>query len=45
MIATSNEPSPNLAARLGFAPLRQMELTDGDVVQLPERLLTTAVSV
>jgi RimJ/RimL family protein N-acetyltransferase len=38
MIAVGNEPSLKLAARLGFAPLRQTELPDGDVVQLLERL-------
>jgi RimJ/RimL family protein N-acetyltransferase len=38
MIAVRNEPSLKLAARLGFSPLRQAELPDGDVVQLLERL-------
>ena len=38
MIATQNEPSLKLAARLGFTPLRQAELPDGDSVELLERL-------
>jgi RimJ/RimL family protein N-acetyltransferase len=38
MIAVGNEPSLRLAARLGFAAMRQAELPDGDVVQLLERL-------
>nr|WP_243415076.1 GNAT family protein [Altererythrobacter segetis] len=38
MISVGNEPSLKLAAKLGFTPLRQTELPDGDVVQLLERL-------
>jgi RimJ/RimL family protein N-acetyltransferase len=38
MIAVENEPSLKLAARLGFTPLRQAELPDGDSVELLERL-------
>ena len=37
MIALGNEPSLKLAARLGFAPLRDTELPDGEVVRLLER--------
>jgi len=38
MISLGNEPSLKLAAKLGFTPLRQSALPDGDVVQLLERL-------
>jgi RimJ/RimL family protein N-acetyltransferase len=38
MIAVGNEPSLKLAARLGFAPLRDTELPDGEVVRLLERV-------
>jgi RimJ/RimL family protein N-acetyltransferase len=38
MIAPDNEPSLKLAARLGFAPLRDAELPDGAAVRLFERL-------
>jgi RimJ/RimL family protein N-acetyltransferase len=44
MIAVGNEPSLKLAARLGFAPLRQAELPDGDIVELLERLPANACS-
>lgn len=37
MIAPENAPSIRLAGKLGFAPLRQATLPDGDEVQLFER--------
>jgi RimJ/RimL family protein N-acetyltransferase len=37
MITAGNEPSIALAARLGFAPLREAVLPDGDAVRLFER--------
>jgi RimJ/RimL family protein N-acetyltransferase len=37
MIAIQNAPSLKLAARLGFAPMRDTELPDGDTVRLLER--------
>jgi len=38
MTALANEPSIRLAARLGFTPLRDAELDDGEIVNLFERL-------
>ena len=38
MTALENEPSIRLAARLGFTPLREADLADGEVVKLFERL-------
>jgi RimJ/RimL family protein N-acetyltransferase len=38
MIAAGNEPSMGLAARLGFTPMRDTVLPDGDAVRLFERL-------
>lgn len=38
MIGLGNEPSMRLAGRLGFAPMREAELPDGDTVRLFERL-------
>jgi RimJ/RimL family protein N-acetyltransferase len=38
MITVGNEPSLRLARRLGFAPMRDAELPDGDAVKLFERL-------
>ncbi|MBO0750267.1 MAG: GNAT family N-acetyltransferase [Porphyrobacter sp.] len=38
MIAVGNAASLGLAAKLGFAPTREALLTDGDLVQLLERL-------
>lgn len=37
MIAPGNEPSQRLAARLGFTPMRDAELPDGEAVRLFER--------
>lgn len=38
MITAGNEPSMGLAAKLGFTPLRDTVLPDGDAVRLFERL-------
>jgi RimJ/RimL family protein N-acetyltransferase len=38
MISLGNQPSFKLAARLGFTPMREAELSDGDRVHLLERL-------
>lgn len=38
MIGLGNDPSMRLAARLGFTPMREAELPDGDTVRLFERL-------
>lgn len=38
MIATANEPSMGLAGKLGFAPMRDAVLPEGDAVRLFERL-------
>jgi RimJ/RimL family protein N-acetyltransferase len=38
MIAVGNEPSLRLAAGIGFTTMRQVELPDGETVQLLERL-------
>lgn len=38
MIASENEPSINLAGKLGFAPLRETIMPDGEPVRLFERL-------
>ena len=38
MIAPGNDPSLRLAARLGFTPMREVELPDGEAVRLLERL-------
>lgn len=38
MIAAGNEPSVKLAGKLGFAPMRETVLPDGETVQLFERL-------
>jgi len=37
MIAAENAPSVHLAAKLGFAPMRETELADGELVRLYER--------
>jgi RimJ/RimL family protein N-acetyltransferase len=37
MISLGNEPSMRLAAKLGFAPLRETTLPEGDAVRLFER--------
>jgi len=37
MTAPANEPSIRLAAKLGFTPLREAELADGEIVKLFER--------
>jgi RimJ/RimL family protein N-acetyltransferase len=37
MTAPDNAPSIRLAERLGFAPMRETELPDGDAVLLFER--------
>ena len=38
MISPGNEPSLKLAARLGFAPMREAELAEGEAVRLFERV-------
>lgn len=38
MTAPGNEPSVRLAVRLGFTPMREAELPDGEAVSLFERL-------
>lgn len=38
MISPANEPSVRLAAKLGFAPMRDAVLPDGETVRLFERL-------
>lgn len=38
MIAPENGPSIGLAARLGFAPMRETQLPDGETVRLFERV-------
>lgn len=38
MISPGNEPSLRLAARLGFAPMRETELAEGEAVRLFERV-------
>jgi RimJ/RimL family protein N-acetyltransferase len=38
MITPKNEPSLRLADKLGFAPLRDTMLPDGEAVRLLERL-------
>lgn len=38
LIAVGNEPSLRLAERLGFAPLREAVMPDGDAVRLFERV-------
>jgi RimJ/RimL family protein N-acetyltransferase len=38
MTAPDNDPSVRLAAKLGFTPLRETELPDGEIVKLFERL-------
>jgi RimJ/RimL family protein N-acetyltransferase len=38
MVSAGNEPSVRLAAKLGFAPMRDTVLPDGDTVRLFERL-------
>ena len=38
MTAPDNEPSIRLAGKLGFAPMREAALADGDTVRLFERL-------
>jgi RimJ/RimL family protein N-acetyltransferase len=38
MIAPGNAPSIGLAGRLGFTPMRETELPDGDTVALFERV-------
>ena len=40
MISVGNEPSVALAGKLGFAPMRDTVLPDGDAVTLFERLPT-----
>lgn len=42
MIAPGNQASLTLAARLGFTPLREAELPDGEPVRLLERLPSAA---
>lgn len=37
MIATENEPSQRLAGKLGFTPMREASLPDGEIVRLFER--------
>ena len=39
MIAAENEPSVRLAGKLGFTPLRNAVLPDGETVRLLERSL------
>jgi len=41
MISPGNAPSISLAERLGFVPMREAVLPDGDAVQLFERLAAT----
>ena len=38
MIAPDNAPSIRLAGRLGFTPMREARLPDGETVRLFERL-------
>lgn len=42
MIAPENEPSQRLAAKLGFTPMRDTALPDGEAVRLFERAATDA---
>jgi RimJ/RimL family protein N-acetyltransferase len=44
MVSVGNHASLALAAKLGFTPLRQAELPDGDTVQLLERTATRLAS-